>query len=378
MPVNYATVNWLFKKNLLLFFFCCCVINSVIATDSLPPKKLFINASGHYGFIIPHRKTMMNLIKSHIPAGEVNLTLRTSGEKSWERLYGLPEKGIGVLFADLGNPEQLGQAIGIFPFVNFPINPGRKIVFHLRSADGIGYITNPYNRVTNHKNNINGSHLNAFINLRLNTVFFPAKKIRMEAGLGLIHLSNGSWAKPNLGVNIATVNLGIGFLSSEPESKLHVKRKDDTVKTASSFYSLIAAGGPNESGKPDGDQYAGFSIYAAWWKILSPKSRICAGADVFYEFANLAEAKRDTIFDTSKPLNNLQVGIRSGYELAVGKIGLPLEMGVYLLNKNYFDGPMYHRIGIRYYANQRLILNYSLKTHWATAELLEFGVGWKF
>ena len=80
----------------------------------------------------------------------------------------------------------------------------------------------------------------------------------------------------------------------------------------------------------------------------------------------------------SNKLNNLQAGIRVGYELSVGKIGLPMEMGAYVFTKTTINGPLYHRIGVRYYANKHLIINYSLKTHWATAESLEFGLGWKF
>lgn len=351
---------------------------NAFASDSLFPKKIFINAAGHYGFIIAHRKSMANLIKSHIPAAELNFTILTNGEKTWERLYCFPEKGISVMYAYLGNPKHLGNAFGIFPFVNFPINPKGKFKLFIRAGDGIGVITKPYDRLTNHKNHIIGSRINAFINIRLNSVFFPVRKIRMETGIGLTHLSNGSWAKPNLGVNIATINIGIGFMASEIKNLLTEKIKKDRFLSPRRFFTVIAAGGPNESGRPDGEQYAGFSVYAAWWKSVSPQSRFCIGPDLFYEFANLAEAEYDTLFDTSNPLNNFQFGIRSGYELSVGKIGLPLEMGLYLFNKHPFDGPVYHRIGIRYYANKRLIFNYSLKTHWATAELFEFGVGCRF
>lgn len=368
-------IEWFVLFVMVLF---CNSQKIVLASDSLLPKKIFINHTGHYGFIIAHRKTLANLIKSHIPAGEINLSVHTNGEKNWERFYHLPEKGIGIMYAYLGNPKQLGNAFGIFPFVNFPLNPGRKFKLYIRSSDGIGVVTNPYDRITNHKNSIIGSRLNAFINLRLNSVFFPAKKIKIETGIGLTHLSNGSWAKPNLGINIATINIGIGFMASEIKNFPVQEVKGEKVVAPQSFFTVITAAGPNESGKPNGEKYAGFSVYAAWWKNVSPKSRFCVGADLFYEFANLAEAEYDTLFNTNNPFNNFQFGIRSGYELVVGKIGLPLEMGLYLFNKHPFEGPIYHRIGIRYYVNKHLIFNYSLKTHWVTAELLEFGVGWRF
>ncbi len=343
--------------------------------DSLPVKKLFIDFTGHYGFIVAHNPNMDYLIKSHIGAGELDFLLQTNGEKKWERTYKNPEKGIGIFAVDFGNPEQLGQGIAIFPFVNFPLNPNGKFKLYVRSSDGIGYITKPFDRVTNHKNNIIGTHVNAFVNLRLNTVFYPSKKIRMETGIGLTHFSNGSWAKPNLGINLATINLGISFQKSEIKSK---KNLSDTSSYKKYSFTAIAAAGPNETSPPNGKKYGGYTLSFSGWKQVSNKSKFGMGLEFFYDFSNIEDAKRDSAFDTSKSLNNLQAGMKFGYELVIGKISLPLEMGGYLFTKTKLDGLIFHRIGIRYYVNKHLIINYPLKTHWATAENLEFGIGYRF
>lgn len=341
--------------------------------------KLFISGCGHYGFLVAHHQNMDYLIKSHVPAGELNFILQTNGEKHWEQVYKHPEKGIGFYFAGLGNPEELGQAMGIFPFVNFPVSSGKKFKLYLRAGDGIGIFTRPYDRISNHKNNIIGSRINGFVNLRLNSVFFPWKNIRMETGIGLTHLSNGAWSVPNLGINIATINFGIGFKAKEikPVKKTETGSAPQ-VFFPKYFFTLIAAAGVNETNPPDGEKYAAYSLIASQWKTVSEKSRFCLGGDLFYEMANIARAKRDTIFDTSNKLNNLQAGIRFGYELAAGKFSLPLEMGAYLFSKITSDGPLYHRIGVRYYANKHLIINFTLRTHWATAENLELGIGYRF
>lgn len=350
------------------------------AQDTLPNKKLFIGFIGHYGFIAAHNKSMDYLIKGHIPAGELNFILQTNGEKHWEEVYKNPEKGLGIYFADLGNPEQLGYAMGIFPFVNFPLNPGRKFKLYIRTSDGIGIITKPYDRTNNHKNNINGSRINGFVNLRLNSVFYPGKNIRMETGIGLTHLSNGAWTLPNLGINIASVNLGISFMRREFESKKsnETANPKSLIPNPNYFFTVIAAAGVNQVSYGSQKRYASYVLYASGWKTVSEKSRFCVGADAFYNSANLAVAARDTIFDTSDKLNNLQAGVRLGYELVIGKIALPLETGAYLFTKTTSNGPLYHRIGVRYYLNRHLIINYSLKTHWVSAETYEFGLGYRF
>jgi len=369
------------KKVAIIFLSVFASSLYISAQDTLPPKKLFIGFCAHYGFIIEHHANMDYLIKRHVPAGELNFTLQTNGEKHWEQVYKNPEKGLGIYFAELGNPEQLGCAIGIFPFVNFPLNPNRKFKLYIRSSDGIGIITKPYDRTNNHKNNINGSRINGFVNLRLSSVFFPWKNIRMETGIGLTHLSNAAWTLPNLGINIASVNLGISFMKRKIENKKpnETENLKPVITNPNYFFTVIAAAAVNEVSPPgSGKKYASYILYASGWKTVSEKSRFCVGADAFYNLANLATAERDTTFDTSNKLNNLQAGVRFGYELVVGKIALPLEMGAYLFTKTTSNGPLYHRIGVRYYVNKHIIINYSLKTHWVTAENLELGLGYRF
>lgn len=347
-------------------------------TDSC--KEVMVTATAHYGFIMAHNPNMNYLIKSHIGAGEISLSLQTTGEKKWERVYKNPEKGLGFYMADLGNPTHLGQAIGIFPFVNFPLNPGRKFKLFARAGNGLGLITKPFERTTNHKNNINGSYFNEFAYIRIYAAFRASKKIQMQTGVGLTHLSNGNWAVPNLGINIVTANLGLRFQkSASPKTPLQIT-PDTTLKNINRkvFVTTNVLVGLNETNYRNGKKYGTFAFTLAAWKTVSHKSRYCIGHDLFYYMANIAKAEEKGTFDTSNKLNNLQGGLRLGYEITVGKIALPIEMGAYYFTKTTINGSFYHRFGVRFYMNEHLILNYTLKTHWFTAENIEFGAGYRF
>ncbi|MFI5164022.1 MAG: acyloxyacyl hydrolase [Bacteroidia bacterium] len=363
---------------------CCLLANACLfSQDSLPSKKIFINFNAYYGFIIAHHENMDYVIKHHVPAGEIDLMRITNGEKHWQKVYKNPEMGLGIFFAYTGNPQQLGDAIGIFPFLNFPLNPKRRFKLYLKVSDGLGLITKPFNINENHKNDVNSTYINAFIGLRLNSVFYPGKKIRMETGVGLTHLSNGAWAVPNYGMNIATINLGIGFLKKDYQvtNTTNQNQHDTTnskVQVHKYFLTLTAAAGPNQTTPPGGKELGGYMFSASGWKNVSEKSRLGLGAETFYDYSNIVDATRSLAFDTNKPLNNLQVGLKFGYEMVIGKIGLPLEMGGYVFSKTTAGGPFYHRIGIRYYINKHLIINSTLKTQWVTAENLEFGLGYRF
>src|ERR1035437_6897947 len=96
------------KNKISLLFIICSLLHTAFsfAQDTLPSKKLFINFSAHYGFIVAHHSNMNYLIKHHVPAAEVDLVRVTNGEKRWQKVYKNPDMGLGFFFADLGNPDQ--------------------------------------------------------------------------------------------------------------------------------------------------------------------------------------------------------------------------------------------------------------------------------
>jgi hypothetical protein len=76
-------------------------------------------------------------------------------------------------------------------------------------------------------------------------------------------------------------------------------------------------------------------------------------------------------------IENLQVGAKAAYELTVGRIVLPFEFGMYLYTKSINHGTEYNRIGIRYNINEHFIANISLLSHYAMADYVEWGFGYR-
>ena len=361
---------------ILLFF---GIYTRVLFSQDTTNNHYILSANGHYGFGVPHNSNMNYLIKRHIGAFEINFGKTTSGEKEWQRVYNHPEMGLGILYTSMGNPYLLGQGIGAHVSVNFPLNQSRKVKLVLRVCQGIGYLTKPYERIENHKNNILGTRFNGLVGFRLNSVFNITKKIRMESGISFTHFSNGAWSVPNLGINLVTANLGFGLNAGTVKKKSAENENiSPAVAEKKSTFFIIVAAGPNELSPPGGKKYGAYSISGWYGKKTSPKHRFGVGGDLFYNVANIEYAKRDTTFEYDNDLQNLQAGIKVTYEFIVGKVALPLDLGVYLLSKQKQNISLYHRIGIRYFMTRHLILNYSLKTHFAQAETFEFGLGWKF
>lgn len=357
----------------LLYFFC--INNSFKLFSQEPGKQSYIlGFNAHYGFIASNHGSVDYLVQGHIPGFEINLATLSNGRKQWQQVYHYPEIGITFFHADLGNPSQLGYANAVYPYINFPL--GDKNSFHLNVKAGVGmaYINKKFDRLNNYKNNVIGTHYNCIINLRLNSCIPISERSCIDMGIGLTHFSNGSYQMPNLGINIPSLNLGYAYRIGKKEEK-HIRDSIPPVKKLLEYF-IVVAQGLAEIEPPGGSKYTAYTLSGNVRKTLNYKSRIGIGMDIFYNNANAEYMFRQNI-PVSK-LQNTQCGIKLFYELTISKLSLPVEMGIYAFSKYLSDGFFYHRIGIRYQVSEHLIANFTLKTYWAKADHLEWGLGYKF
>lgn len=363
----------------LRYFFCICAIfllRPVHGQDSIRCGT-WISANIHYGFIIPASGSSSTelLIKGHVPAIEIDYLKRTSGVQSWNEAYHYPEKGIAFFYAWLQNPTQLGNMIGIYPFINFHLQRSNREILYLRIGIGLGYLPVTFNRVTNYEDYLIGSHLNAMVNLRLTNHFYLSKNMRLEVGLGLTHCSNGTFKTPNLGINLVTINTGMSYALT-PTKKYLAHHFADTAKHKKYEHELFFAVGSREIEPPGGQRYMALTLNYSLYRRLNFKNKIGFGFDVFRNDANTALYKVQN--GENAPFNPLQIGAKLCYEIVLGKITLPIEAGGYLYTQYNGNGYEYDRIGVRYYASRHLIANLTLKAHAASADYIEWGFGYKF
>ncbi len=240
---------------------------------------------------------------------------------------------------------------------------------------GLAYMPVTFTRLDNHKNDVIGSHLNAMFNFRLNYHFYLSDRTRLEAGLGLTHCSNGSFQTPNLGINLITANTGISYSISSPGKCINRLFPDSSKskKIESDFF--VVAGG-SEIEPPGGKRYPEVTVSYIGFRKLNRKNKLGIGADIFYNQANAERLKLDSAKLKSN-LENVQFGIKAAYEITMGNLSLPLEMGGYLYTKYIGNGSIYNRIGLRYYTHKHIIANLTLVTHFVKADFIEWGIGYK-
>lgn len=366
----YKVHNY-FKVFLIILLF---PVSAVLQAQDSPNHDFILSANGHVGYIIAHRHNMTQLIKGHIFGGELNYVFRTDGSKPWQQIHKYPEIGICALHFDLGNPQQLGTLEAIYPYTNIRLNKlNKKMSLNLRLGLGLAYITKPFDRLTNHQNNAIGSHFNGFVNLRLNTGIMLSKSWRLEAGVGLSHASNGAITTPNLGLNMASINLGVGYVFGNKNLQL---KKDSIAKAKKEWHpQIIGVVGIKEMMPPGTQRYTAYGLMVNFYHNSNYKNKIGGGLEMSYN-----NSLKKLLGDDSLSFSNanlLRAGVKFCYSFNMHRISVPVDFGVYLYDNRNYDGRFFHRVGLRYMVTKHLIANVTLITHWAVADYFEWGIGYQ-
>jgi len=339
-------------------------------------QDFLLSPQGHFGFIISHRNNMGNLIKGQIYGAEINYIFRTDGCKTWQQIHKYPEIGVCVLHMYLANPQQLGNMEALYPYANIRLNKlKRKAILNLRLGAGLAYLTKAFDRIENHKNAAIGSRLNGFVNIRLNTTVLLSKDWRLDAGLGLTHASNGAVRTPNLGLNLATVNVGLGYVFGN-KTCTYIK---DTIAPTPKIWqtSVIAVMGIKELEAPGGPKYLAYGLQTNVYRTLNYKNKLGGGIEMAYNNATKQVWVNDSVFNT-KIVDIVQAGAKISYSFNMNRLSVPVDFGVYVFKKQASNGLFFHRVGLRYLITKHIVANITLLTHWAKADYFEWGVGYQF
>lgn len=364
------------KKHFIFSILAGLVLTLTLDAQNTPSHDFVISGQGHYGYIMSHRNNMAHLIKGHIYGAELNYIFRTDGTKAWQQTHNYPEVGVCVLHMYLANPEQLGTLEAIYPYTNIRLNKqDRKMSLQLRLALGLGYATKSFDRITDHKNNVIGAHVNAFVNIRLNTNIMLSKSWRLDAGVGLSHASNGAFKTPNLGLNMATVNIGLGYVFGNKTLNL---KKDSIPPSEKKWHpSVIAIFGMKQLEPPGGSEYLAYGLQFNIYRTLNYKNKIGAGLEMAYNNATIQQWADDENYNPTFG-EIMQAGAKISYAFNMHRLSLPIDFGVYFYKKQNINGIVFHRIGLRYMVTKHLIANLTLLTHWAKADYFEWGLGYQF
>tara|TARA_B100000809_G_scaffold265865_1_gene326139 strand:+ start:10388 stop:11449 length:1062 start_codon:yes stop_codon:yes gene_type:complete len=333
-----------------------------------------ISAIYHHGAILPHRKIVSEIVGKSTKSFELSVYKNTFGKKTWQQLHNYPRLGVSVIAMDLGNEKELGNGYGIFSFIELPSNHNKTISWNMKLGYGLGYIEKPFDRETNFKNVAIGSHFNAIIYANSSWRVKFSESVNLSLGLSMIHFSNASSSRPNLGINIFSINSGLSYGFGEKEKFVALKIDKRPRKW---IKSLRGAFGVKEIPPAEGPKYFVSAYSFDFIKARAKKTSIGFGVDLFYN-SSLTQAIQNDSGSTLSSFNNFRIGVSSIYAFDFGRISLAVEMGAYVFSRYKKQGFIYNRLLTKFNASDKLFFTVGLKTHYLVADFPDFGIGYNF
>ena len=364
-------------RNLHLYFTLLVIGLSITAfSQESNTKHYSLDLNYFYGNIAEHSKDIAHLITGH-PTGLIaSYNRKTYGLNEWERLYNYPDWGFSLIYQD-GDNDFLGDALGVYSHYSFYF---LKRKMFLRVGQGIGYATNPFDIIDNKKNTAYGTSILSSTYLQINYKQTLFKNISLQAGMSVVHFSNGNIRAPNNSTNTIAANIGLVYTPKDQVIPDFIP--NEKIKYSEPIgFNFVFRGGITESdrlGLGSHPFYVG-SVFVD--KRVNKKSTLQAGVDAFFaEFLREQikfEAIALPIIGTQGDEDWRRVGVFLGHELRFGRIALVTQLGYYVYYPYDFEGRVYARVGLKRYFGKRIFGAVTVKAHGAKAEGVEFAIGYR-
>lgn len=344
----------------------------LLTTSIFAQEKNFfgIEYSGRFGFLLAHRPLMKHLPKDYAYGGEISFYFQTTGASEYSRIYKKPKFGITLIGTSMGNNPILGSEYGIVTFGDFPFIKKSQDEFSGTLGLGLTYLSKTYHPTINPKNTAIGSHLNAFINLGIKYRHYFNRNHYLVMGLNFTHSSNGAIKMPNLGINLVQFNFGFGHQFSQLTFPTSTKELEVDKRWKYTIYGVISG---KEEYPIGGKFYPIGNLSFIVSKRFNRMSGLELYADGFYKSSQMAKNHPGMTHT-----NLFQAGIMAAYNLHISKIRVVIGLGGYVFDKFRLDGIFYHRLGVKYQINKHLVTGLIIKSHWAKADYIEYGIGYTF
>ncbi len=328
------------------------------------------------GNVLKHHFRSGHLVTSYPIGMEVFINKNTYGQKPWEIRYKYPNIGLSLAYFDFDNPA-LGQILAATVYFELYLLRKKHHQLSFKIGTGQAYATAPFNQDFNNKNNLIGSRFTYTMQGRLTYYYQLNQRFKLTAALTLSHFSNGAIRKPNLGVNVVSLNIG-GLYRLQENQPDHITKIQSTSSPKYWINTTLYAGARYVifTGAPY--PFYGFNTYLA--KPLSPISALQIGLDGFYDLALRSEIETDPNLTNQQKseLDFKRIGVFLGHELLIGKLGFVIQVGYHAYSPYRSGDDVYQRYGLKYYIKDHFSMSLAFKSNFSVAQGVEYGIGYRF
>lgn len=317
----------------------------------------------------------------------------------YDALYRYPHYGVGYYMGNMNGiimssdaQTGFGKPTALYGFFGSPFHRSKWWTVGYTISAGLSYNFNAYDPEEAPHNVLVGSKRNAYIDLALDVSFLLPLHSTLVASFSFQHFSNGSYQKPNKGMNLISGTFAYQWCSYKNRDKQYAQMitAAPTWKNTTEWY-LLAASGVRmldtdfDSKKPHaGKRWFCYTLSSAVMRQTSIRRKFGVGADFFYftwgehvrSYRAHKEGKEKV---TTTPADNMALGIYLAHEAGYKRAWMLTDLGFYPFRR-VGDKPVrpivYERVGIKYYFTNRLFLGVAIKAHIAKADYVEWFAGY--
>lgn len=294
-------------------------------------------------------------------------------------LYRNPIFGIGVS-STLPYQSEIGRPMGVYWFFDIPFRPfsqDKRFNFSYFAHLGLGFNLNPYDSLDNPINQFIGSELNSYIHFGAKANYTLSDRFQLFSMLGLKHFSNGSTRKPNAGINLVPVSIGLRYNFQPSQVKPEEAfLRDRSILFEKGYWNFMLYTGSKNYEIGEGTYFrGGFNLSYIWDKNY--KYRYGMGLDVFFA-PGLSERTGNTDVGF---WDQTSVAIAGAWEWKLTeRLYAPVGLGFYIHRnrENQESTVYYERVGLRYLMSENLQFGVQIKAHRIKADFFEFTLGYRF
>jgi hypothetical protein len=319
----------------------------------------------------------------------------TSATTKWGRYIGNPDYLLGISVETLGNPSILGNAFGIVPSLRF------RLAQHWQYEAGLGlaYLDSSYEPFYHKNNTVSGAAVSFFGHTMLSYHTRLSPNLPVSLGLQINHYSNGSYATPNLGANVVSLNLSVcpfqqkntDFIEKNTDFQTkNTDFKSDTLHKRRFDYSLRGSLGITERAL-DGPKYYAYTVSSHIATRINTVHDVGVGAEYIFNTMPYYLMQYYGYDAQTAETQAQRFLLYLHYELLLGYVGMVGEGGIYL-NPHYEQHSIIStKIGANVYFKNMLSEKYLkskykinpyfgtyIRAYFGEAEFVEFAGGLRF
>jgi hypothetical protein len=265
----------------------------------------------------------------------------------------------------------LGHGSSVAYFLEPTYKLSHNLLFSLKGAAGISYLSNPFDSISNPTNQSYSTQISTYLLVGLGLWFKLNKHWWINTSINYQHESNGGLKQPNKGINWPTAGIVINYQKYSRPFYSGVRTKEKFWKQDAPRYDIGLFGLPRRSLDKNGNS-GRLPLLGLTFQVGKQVGRINAltlGAEVYRDKELKVNLLRDTL--NASPV---KAGILAGHEFLLGKFLFSQRLGIYIFDQTPYYDLMYHRWGLQYYINHHFGLGFNLQAHKQVADFVDLRV----